>query len=92
MSEIPDKWRDASKAARKLEHHWPADCLAEAADVYDNLLAERDRARSIAAALEAQLARVEALADEWDAALNMEEVYKHHAADRLRAVLEADDA
>lgn len=27
---------DASVAARKAEHHWPADCLAEAAEVIDS--------------------------------------------------------
>ena len=32
-----DKWRRASQAARKSEHHWPADCLMEAADAMDAL-------------------------------------------------------
>lgn len=31
------KWRNASKAARKAEHHWPADCLAEAAEILDDI-------------------------------------------------------
>lgn len=34
------KWLDASEAARKLEHHWPADCLAEAAHMLTSAPAE----------------------------------------------------
>jgi hypothetical protein len=34
---LQDRWRQASAAARKSEHHWPADCLAEAADVLDQM-------------------------------------------------------
>lgn len=31
--EITRKWRDASEAARRSEHHFPADCLAEAVEM-----------------------------------------------------------
>lgn len=37
VSDLVAKWSDASVAARKSEHHWPADCLAEAAEVVTRL-------------------------------------------------------
>ena len=43
-----ERWREASRAARASEHHWPADCLAEAADVLDSLMEERAAVRAIA--------------------------------------------
>jgi hypothetical protein len=42
-----------------------ADALLSLVSALSKVTAERDRARDLAAALEAQLARVEALAEEW---------------------------
>lgn len=52
------KWRDASEAARKSQHHFPADCLAEAALVVE--------------ALTDELAAARADADEWHQAYMIE--------------------
>lgn len=41
-SDLTDKLRRASATYRTAEHHWPADCLAEAADAIDSLLADHD--------------------------------------------------
>lgn len=43
-----ERWREASRAARASEQHWPADCLAEAADVHDSLIQERAAVRALA--------------------------------------------
>jgi hypothetical protein len=44
---LQDRWRGASASARKSEHHWPADCLAEAADVLDHMEGWRPPPRRI---------------------------------------------
>jgi hypothetical protein len=41
---LSEKWLSASEAARKAEHHFPADCLAEAVQVLRQEKAERERA------------------------------------------------
>lgn len=52
--DLTRKWRDASKAARKAEHHWPADCLAEAAAILDDIPVDwRPPAREITTAAQA---------------------------------------
>jgi hypothetical protein len=38
-----DRMRGASAAVRKFEYHWPADCLAEAADTIDHLRAHVEK-------------------------------------------------
>ncbi|KAB2806978.1 hypothetical protein F9L07_28510 [Pimelobacter simplex] len=58
---LSEKWLSASDAARKAEHHFPADCLAEAALVVASLEGHLHAAEQEAAALRAQVAAVEAL-------------------------------
>lgn len=74
------KWRDASEAARKSQHHFPADCLAEAALVVETLTADlaaaeqaRDDWHITARTMleqrddaEQVIANVRALYDEWE--------------------------
>ncbi|WP_216849468.1 hypothetical protein [Pimelobacter simplex] len=52
------KWLSASEAARKAEHHFPADCLAEAALVVASLDGHLHAAEQEAATLRAQVAAV----------------------------------
>lgn len=40
VESLAEKWESASMAARRSEHHWPADCLAEAAATVRQLAAE----------------------------------------------------
>ena len=44
------RWRDAAEAARRAEHHWPADSLLEAADAVERLSAIVERLEAEAAA------------------------------------------
>lgn len=110
------RWTAASEAARKAGHHWPADCLAEAAlilpDLLDRLKAaeeelaeQRERAewaiekgiawREKAEAAEAKVARIEALADEWETAHGNPPVDPSHISVRhaktLRAALRGSE-
>ncbi len=43
-TDLQTRFRLASASARKSEHHWPADCLAEAADVLDGV---QDRLKAL---------------------------------------------
>lgn len=50
MSDL-DKWRRAAEAARKLEHHFPADCLAEAISEVESLRAKLAAVEALAEAI-----------------------------------------
>jgi len=51
-----DRLRRASQAARKAEHHWPADCLMEAAHTIDSLRASLETAESVIRAMDIGIA------------------------------------
>lgn len=82
---LTSKWRDASAAARKAEHHWPADCLAEAADVVDRLNAQAAEHEREVAGLRTQLAESERMRD-WNGEASMSNAAKvDHFIDRAEA-------
>lgn len=57
---LSEKWLSAAEAARKAEHHFPADCLAEAAQVVQGLYGHLAAAEQEAAALREQVAAASA--------------------------------
>lgn len=79
-----EKWLSASAAARKAEHHFPADCLAEAAHVARALIA---RAESAEAALAGLREGIETLADRWAGDPVGGDIWRSDAVDALRALL-----
>lgn len=59
-SDLTSKWRGASESARRAEHHWPADCLAEAADLVDSLAAREQALRDERGVLRERVTELEA--------------------------------
>lgn len=80
-----DEWKQQADINLYRKRAESATAAHEEAEQHIVQLTEsRDRAER---AHEALVAGIEGLASRWDAALNMEEIYMHHAADELRALI-----
>lgn len=65
--DLTRKWIAAAGAARRAEHHWPADCLMEAVEVLETV---REQRHDLRETLDAEReAHIEACPKVWDEAV-----------------------